>query len=53
MKLTKVEFMCTWCGRKETRSAIMGRPLPGACLKKPKSKDGKSKPHTWVVNRKY
>lgn len=49
----KVEYMCTWCGKKETKSATSGKPLPGICLRKGKTSDGKGKPHTWVVNRKY
>ena len=48
-----VEYMCSWCGRKEVRSATNGRPAPGQCTRKPKGKDGKMKPHTWVINRKF
>ena len=44
------EYMCSWCGRKEVKST--GRPAPGTCPRKPKGRDGKSRPHTWVVNRK-
>lgn len=49
----RVEYMCTWCGQKVTRSSALGRPSPGQCAKKGKTNDGRAKPHTWVVNRKY
>ena len=52
-KIMSVEYMCSWCGTKTTRSSTMGRPLPGTCPRKGKTRDGKAKPHTWVVNRKY
>lgn len=52
-KIMSVEYMCSWCGTKTTRSTVMGRPLPGTCPRKAKTRDGKMKPHTWVVNRKY
>lgn len=52
-KPTRVEYMCSWCGRKEIRRAGFGKPQPGSCPRKPKTKDGKSKPHTWVTNKKY
>lgn len=51
-KTKRVEYICTWCGRKEIRAATGGRPLPGACPRKGKTAEGKPKPHTWAVNRK-
>jgi hypothetical protein len=40
-------FQCTWCGT--TTSVNPGsRPHPGNCPRKPRTKDGKYKPHTWV-----
>ena len=48
-----VEYMCSYCGIKTTRSAISGRPSPGECSKKGKTREGKSKPHSWVINKKY
>ena len=48
-KYKNVEFMCSRCGTKTTRSATSGRPLPGQCSK---SSD-KKKPHSWVINRKW
>ena len=42
----RIEFMCTQCGRKETRSETMGRRLPGNCPRR----EG-NKPHSWVKNR--
>lgn len=50
---TKVEYMCSWCGTKISRKITMGKPVPGNCPRKPKTRDGKPKPHTWVINRKY
>ena len=44
----RIEYMCSHCGKRETRYAIQGRPNPGKCPRK----DG-NKPHTWVVNRKF
>ena len=46
-KPKKIEYMCTYCGRKETRKEGMGRPMPGKCSRR----DGK--PHRWVINRKW
>lgn len=51
-KLIQVAYMCSWCGARTTRSASMGRPKPGECPRKPKNRDGKLKPHTWVIDRK-
>ena len=52
-KPTRVEYVCTWCGSKSTRSASAGRPMPGNCARKPKDSNGRPKPHTWVINRKF
>lgn len=52
MAAKRIEYMCSWCGRKTTRLATAGRPEPGQCPKKGKTNDGKLKPHTWVINRK-
>lgn len=38
-------WMCSWCG---ARMSSQVRPAPGNCPRKPKTRDGKSKPHTWV-----
>ncbi len=42
----RIEYMCTHCGKKETRSENTGRPNPGKCPRK--SNGG---PHVWVKNR--
>ena len=42
----RIEWMCTNCGRKETRSETMGRPMSGVCPRK--TNKG---PHRWVKNR--
>jgi len=46
--LCNIEYMCTYCGKKETRSSSMGRPNPGKC---PRKKG--DKPHSWTINRKW
>lgn len=48
-----IEYICTWCGKREAKSQMSGRPSPGTCPRKPKSRDGQSKPHTWVINKKF
>lgn len=52
MVAKRIEYMCSWCGKKTTRPAQLGRPEPGQCPRKGKTADGRSKPHTWVINRK-
>jgi len=48
MASNTVHWQCTWCGAGVTRGKASGRPSPGNCPRKPKTKDGKYKPHTWV-----
>ena len=48
-----VVYQCSWCGTTQTRPINMGRPSPGSCPRKPKMSNGLSKPHTWVVSKKY
>ena len=43
----RIEYMCTYCGKKEIRTPSMGRPQPGKCSRK-----NGDKPHSWVINRK-
>ncbi len=45
------EYQCSYCGSKVIRSVNAGRPSPGTCLRKGKTKDGRTKPHTWVKSR--
>lgn len=49
----KIEYMCSYCGIKITRSKSMGRPEPGKCARKPRNSAGQMRPHTWVINRKF
>lgn len=42
----RIEYMCTYCGKKEIRNTSMGRPFPSKCPREPGNK-----PHTWTVNR--
>ena len=32
------EYICTWCGKKVKRAKGEGRPEPGYCPRKPKSR---------------
>lgn len=41
-----VEYMCTYCGRKEVKLKTNGRPMPGKC-----SRRSGNMPHRWVKNR--
>lgn len=50
---SKIEYKCSYCGSVVSRLKNSGRPDPGECDRKPRTKDGKKKPHTWVINRKY
>lgn len=51
-KPTRIEYMCSYCGTKQIRGIATGKPQPGICHRKGKTSDGKSKPHTWIINRK-
>lgn len=46
-KPKRIEYMCSYCGRKTTKSILSGRPEPGKC---PRRKG--DSPHSWVINRK-
>lgn len=46
-----IEYKCSWCGATATRAITSGRPAPGSCLRKGKTKEGMTKPHTWVKSR--
>ena len=48
-----MEYMCSYCGRKERKTVNSGKPQPGTCTKKGKTRDGRTRPHTWVKNRTY
>jgi len=41
-----IEYMCTYCGIKQSRAQTSGRPLPGICHRR-----GNNLPHRWVKNR--
>lgn len=42
----RIEYMCSYCGKKTIRTSIQGRPLPGKCPRK-----SGDRPHSWVKNR--
>lgn len=47
----RIEYICTYCGRRMIRSKMFGRPDPGGCPRKPRLPDGKMRPHTWTISR--
>lgn len=49
----KVEYMCSYCGTRITSFLSNGRPAPGTCPRKGKTPDGKMKPHSWRISKKY
>lgn len=42
----RIEYMCSYCGKKVVRSSSLGRPAPGRCPRKQGDK-----PHSWRQNR--
>lgn len=44
--IKKIEYMCRYCGTKEIKTNLQGRPMPGRCPRK-----SGDKPHSWVKNR--
>lgn len=42
----RVEYMCSYCGKKEIRLKSIGRPMPGKCPRR-----NGDMPHRWIVNR--
>jgi len=49
----QVEYKCSYCGKTVKKYQSTGRPEPGTCPRKGKTKDGRTKPHSWVINRKF
>ena len=43
-----VEYMCTYCGKKEARPKNTGRPMPGRCPRR-----NGDMPHRWVKNKEF
>lgn len=41
-----IQYMCTYCGKKETRSKTSERLMPGKCPRR-----NGNMPHSWVKNR--
>lgn len=46
MAVKKIEYMCSYCGKKQIRAEHEGRPLPGKCPRKQGDR-----PHSWRKNR--
>ncbi len=46
-RIEKIEYMCSYCGKRVLKAKEFGRPEPGRCPRKPGDK-----PHTWRINRK-
>lgn len=53
MEYKHIEYMCSYCGMKQVKRINAGKPMPGNCPRKTKTKEGKMRPHTWTVNRKF
>lgn len=47
-EIRTIQYMCRYCGKKQTRSANAGKPSPDTC---PRKQNGG--PHTWIINRQY
>ena len=47
-QIKKIEYICTCCGKKEIKTNLQGRPMPGKCPRK----EG-DKPHSWRKNREF
>lgn len=48
----RIEYMCRYCGHKYTMAQTAGRPHPGICPARGKTRLGLSQPHVWIINRK-
>lgn len=48
-----VEYICSYCGKRVTRLSSLPKPLPGVCTAKGKNRSGLSRPHSWIIYRKY
>ena len=52
IKAKRIEYMCSYCGKKVMCPTTYGRPQPGECPRKTRLPNGKMRPHTWVISRK-
>lgn len=52
-KFNHVAYICSYCGARQVKSTGSGRPAPGTCARKGKTRDGRTKPHTWVIDKKF
>jgi len=46
-RVRSIEYMCSYCGSKQTRGVNSGRPMPGTCRRRQNNQ-----PHRWIINRK-
>ncbi len=46
MTIKRIEYMCKYCGRKEVKTSLQGRPMLGTCTRR----NGNG-PHVWIKNR--
>lgn len=47
-----IEYICSYCGMTKLIAENHGRPEPGACTRKGKTADGRTKPHSWRINKR-
>ena len=33
-EIKKIEYMCSYCGKKEIKTNLQGRPMPGKCSRR-------------------
>lgn len=45
-RIKKIQYMCRYCGKKQTMLQTVGRPMPGKC-----SRRKGDMPHSWIRNR--
>ena len=41
-----IEYICTYCGAKQSKRKDLGRPMPGHCPRR-----SAKMPHRWIKNR--
>ena len=53
MAVKRVQYLCRYCGMRETRFVKDGKPLPGRCPKRNGTDLKGTKPHVWQAVQKF
>ena len=53
MAYNHVAYKCSECGKRVVKSITEGKPAPEICARRGKTKDGKTYPHKWIVDKKF